>query len=95
MMETAVQGWRKFMLHMGAWWGVPSAMVWSAVRLGVPYRWWWPLIVVSSIGVIILIREYRSTAKGKQNRAKQRIDTWAKLTGLALAWVSILVLWGF
>ncbi len=83
-MMTARDGWRRFPLHLGTWFGVPSTVFYLLSDAGIGYgAWlWWSC---AAAAVWVGYREPRSTWRGNQTLGKQIIDSAAKLGGLALA----------
>lgn len=86
MVDTATEGWGKFLLHFGAWLGLPSVALYLASKAGVnPFASGilWGIFLV---GVAVFVaREIKSTKRGVQTKGKLVVDLTAKSLGLFVA----------
>ncbi len=94
MMDTAKEGWGKFLLHFGVWLGVPSLALYIAYKMGAPAPALGPLLLIFIVGVVIFVaREIQSTRRGVQTKGKMAIDLTSKSLGLFLALFTIKWWW--
>lgn len=86
MVDTAKEGWGKFLLHFGVWLGVPSTGLYIAYKAGVPPMATVLLWLIFLVGVAIFVaREIQSTKRGVQTKGKMAIDLASKILGLFVA----------